>query len=84
MFGITEFSAVINPPQAAIMAVGTSRLVLGTDLRPCTRMTVTLCTDARVVDETTAAQFLDNFRHAMENPILTMMEGKLLQGVNAR
>lgn len=70
MFGIGEFSAVINPPQTAIMAVGSSRLVLGDDGKPQSRMTVTLSYDARVIDESEASQFLEVFRDTIENPQL--------------
>jgi len=68
MFGIGEFSAVINPPQTAIMAVGGSRLVLGDNGKPVSRMTVTLSYDARVIDESEASQFLEVFRDTIENP----------------
>ena len=72
MFGISEFTAVINPPQVAIMAVGGSRLVLGLDGTPQTNLTVSVSYDSRVVDETEASQFLEVFRDYMENP--NMME----------
>lgn len=66
MYGITAFSAVINPPQACILAVGAGiQRVLpplpGPDQsrpRVVTTVTVQLSADRRVVDEATAAQFL--------------------------
>ena len=67
MFGITEFTAVINPPQAAILAIGTSRLVPGI-AGPISMMTATLSYDRRAVDEHEAAKFLEAFREIMENP----------------
>ncbi|XP_060085340.1 pyruvate dehydrogenase protein X component-like [Ylistrum balloti] len=68
MFGISEFTAVINPPQTAIMAVGTSRLVLNNEGKPQTNLTVSLSYDSRVIDETEASQFLEVWRDVMENP----------------
>lgn len=67
MYGITSFSAVINPPQACILAVGAGiQRVLpplpGTERpRVATTVTVQLSADRRVVDEATAAQFLQVF-----------------------
>ncbi|KAH9494986.1 hypothetical protein Btru_018325 [Bulinus truncatus] len=67
MFGITEFTAVINPPQQAILAVGTSRSeasLQGNQLK----MTVTLSYDSRSINEVDAARFLEEFRRAIEHP----------------
>lgn len=75
MFGIDEFSAVINPPQTAIMAVGSSRLALGQNGKPESQMTVTLSYDARVIDDAEASQFLEVFRDIMESPQL-MLSGQ--------
>lgn len=77
MFGISEFSAVINPPQTAILAVGGSRLVLGEEGKPETNMTVTLSYDSRVIDESEASQFLEVFQEIMENPRLTVVGSRL-------
>ncbi|CAN9499130.1 unnamed protein product [Ophioblennius macclurei] len=73
MFGISGFSAVINPPQACILAVGTSRaqLQLCEDqqtLRTQQLMTVTLSSDGRLVDDELASRFLDKFRANLEQP----------------
>ncbi|KAM4572287.1 pyruvate dehydrogenase protein X component, mitochondrial [Odontesthes bonariensis] len=73
MFGISGFSAVINPPQACILAVGTSRaeLRLSEDdqtLRTQQLMTVTLSSDGRLVDDELASRFLDKFRANLEKP----------------
>uniref|UniRef100_A0A673BUF6 Dihydrolipoamide acetyltransferase component of pyruvate dehydrogenase complex n=1 Tax=Sphaeramia orbicularis TaxID=375764 RepID=A0A673BUF6_9TELE len=73
MFGISGFSAVINPPQACILAVGTSRteLRLSEDeqtLRSQQLMTVTLSSDGRLVDDELASRFLDKFRANLEQP----------------
>lgn len=85
MFGIDQFSAVINPPQACILAVGKGeKKVLGApiasldELDPsakvppptvATVMTVMMSSDARVVDDALAARFLQVFRRYVENPI---------------
>ena len=74
MFGITEFSAVINPPQACILAVGTSRVELDSELTTHTLMSVTLSADARVVSESAKARFLEAFRDVMENPMLMITQ----------
>lgn len=73
MFGISGFSAVINPPQACILAVGTSRreLQLCEDdqtLQTKQLMTVTLSSDGRLVDDELASRFLDKFRANLERP----------------
>ncbi|CAL1595474.1 unnamed protein product [Knipowitschia caucasica] len=73
MFGISGFSAVINPPQACILAVGTSRkeLQLSEDhqsLQTRQLMTVTLSSDGRLVDDELASRFLDKFRSNLEQP----------------
>ncbi|XP_041745441.2 pyruvate dehydrogenase protein X component, mitochondrial [Coregonus clupeaformis] len=73
MFGISEFSAVINPPQACILAVGTSRAVLHLTeetgaLSTQQLMTVTLSSDGRLVDDELASRFLDKFRANLERP----------------
>ncbi|XP_077372072.1 pyruvate dehydrogenase protein X component, mitochondrial [Festucalex cinctus] len=73
MFGISGFSAVINPPQACILAVGTSRpeLSLCADnqtLRTQQLMTVTLSSDGRLIDDELASRFLDRFRANLEEP----------------
>ncbi|XP_067849734.1 pyruvate dehydrogenase protein X component, mitochondrial isoform X2 [Heptranchias perlo] len=76
MFGISGFSAVINPPQACILAIGQSRhdLTVSEDDKGnpslCQKdmMMVTLSSDGRVVDDELASQFLENFRLNLENP----------------
>lgn len=73
MFGISGFSAVINPPQACILAVGTSRAELQLkeeDQTVHTRqlMTVTMSSDGRLVDDELASRFLDQFRANLEQP----------------
>ncbi|GAX25490.1 pyruvate dehydrogenase E2 component [Fistulifera solaris] len=82
MFGIREFSAVINPPQAAILAVGggAKQFVVrrgpeGEKLPPgvAMRMTACLSADRRVVDEATAGLFMAAFREYMNKPELLLL-----------
>lgn len=79
MFGINEFSAVINMPQACILAVGGGSptvkpgKVKGDKPRVCSEVTVRLSADRRVVDEACAGQFLQTFKHYLETPELLMM-----------
>ena len=68
MYGITEFSAVINPPQACIMAVGGTRPVLTADETIQSLMTVTLSCDRRMVDDELASRWLEAFKGNIDNP----------------
>lgn len=70
MFGIQAFTAVINPPQCAILAVGSTRPELGVDGQPQAVMTVQLSYDGRVIDHTEASQFLETFKDLIETPSL--------------
>jgi len=73
MYGVREFSAIINPPQSTILAVGAGqrRPVEATNggIAFATLMTVTLSCDHRVVDGALGAQLLAAFKAVMENPI---------------
>ena len=73
MMGVTEFTAIINPPGSAILAVGAVRKVpvvaADDSIRPGHRMSVTLSSDHRVVDGALAAQFLGDVRRLLENPV---------------
>jgi pyruvate dehydrogenase E2 component (dihydrolipoamide acetyltransferase) len=73
MFGIEEFTAVINPPEAAILAVGAiDDKVVAQDgemvIRP--RMRVTLSCDHRVIDGATGAAFLQTLKRYLEDPMM--------------
>ncbi|MHC5184033.1 MAG: 2-oxo acid dehydrogenase subunit E2 [Planctomycetota bacterium] len=71
MFGVEEFSAIINPPESAILAVGAIRegvVVENGAVRPTRLMTVTLSVDHRVIDGVLAAQFLKTFKELLESP----------------
>jgi pyruvate dehydrogenase E2 component (dihydrolipoamide acetyltransferase) len=76
MFGVTEFSAIINPPQAAILAVaaGRKRPVVKDDaLAIATVMTCTLSVDHRVVDGALGAQWLRAFKTIVEDPLSLLL-----------
>lgn len=74
MFGVDRFTAIINPPESAILAIGriTRKFVPDDQDRPVVRpvMTVTLSADHRVVDGALAAQFIRDVRLALEHPDL--------------
>ena len=73
MMGIEEFSAIINPPEAAILAVGAVReapVVEGGQVKVGRRMKLTLSVDHRVADGAQAARFLGTLRRMLENPLL--------------
>jgi pyruvate dehydrogenase E2 component (dihydrolipoamide acetyltransferase) len=72
MFGIREFSAVINPPHATILAVGAGELrpiVRDGAIATATIMTVTLSTDHRAVDGALGAELMQAFKGFIENPM---------------
>jgi len=72
MFGTPEFSAIINPPQAGILAVGAARqapVVVDGALAVGMVMTVTLSADHRVLDGALAARWLAAFVARIENPV---------------
>jgi pyruvate dehydrogenase E2 component (dihydrolipoamide acetyltransferase) len=76
MYGVTEFTAIINPPQAAILAVGAARqqpVVDNGELAVGWLMTVTLSADHRVLDGAVAAQWLAAFVKRIENPVSTLL-----------
>jgi pyruvate dehydrogenase E2 component (dihydrolipoamide acetyltransferase) len=75
MYGIEEFAAVINPPHATILAVGTGEpraVVRDGKLAIATRMTVTLSTDHRAVDGALGAELLGAFRTFIESPMVML------------
>jgi pyruvate dehydrogenase E2 component (dihydrolipoamide acetyltransferase) len=71
MFGIKNFTAVINPPQSCILAVGAGEeraIVKNGKVEAATLMTVTMSCDHRVVDGATGAKFLQTFKQFIEEP----------------
>ena len=76
MYGIKDFAAVINPPHATILAVGTGEeraVVRNGQLAVATIMTVTLSTDHRAVDGALGAELLGAFKKLIENPIMMVV-----------
>ena len=72
MFGIEEFTAIVNPPNSAILAIGEIRdtpVVEDGEVVPGKRMKVTLSCDHRVVDGAVGAKFLDTVRSYLEEPM---------------
>ena len=72
MFGIDEFTAVINPPEAAILAIGAMTekpVARDGEIEIHKMMRVTMSCDHRVVDGAVGAQFLQTFKQILENPL---------------
>jgi pyruvate dehydrogenase E2 component (dihydrolipoamide acetyltransferase) len=76
MFGIKNFTAIINPPHAAILAVGAGEeraVVRDGKIETATMMTVTMSCDHRVIDGATGARFLQYFRQFVEDPAAMLL-----------
>jgi len=76
MFGVREFTAVINPPHAAILAIGAGEqrpVVQGGKIEIATVMTVTMSCDHRVIDGATGARFLQAFKTFVEEPAAMLL-----------
>ena len=76
MFGVQEFAAVINPPQAAILAVGAGEekpVVRAGQIEIATMMKVTLSADHRIVDGALGARWLQSFKGFVENPVTMLL-----------
>jgi pyruvate dehydrogenase E2 component (dihydrolipoamide acetyltransferase) len=72
MFGIDQFTAIINPPEAGILAIGgveEKPIVIDGALEIRQRMRVTMSCDHRVIDGATGAKFLQTVRRYIENPL---------------
>ncbi|GAN80168.1 pyruvate dehydrogenase complex dihydrolipoamide acetyltransferase [Acidocella aminolytica] len=72
MFGISDFCAIVNPPQAAILAVGAGErrpVVKDDEIKIATVMSATLSTDHRVVDGAAGAEFLQTLKALIEEPL---------------
>ncbi len=76
MFGIEEFTAIINPPDSCILAVGSiieKPVVEDGEIKIGKMMKVTLSCDHRVVDGVTGAQFLQTFKQSLEEPLVMLV-----------
>ena len=72
MYGVSEFSAIINPGEAGILAVGAVEkrpVVVGDEIKVGQQMTVTLSIDHRVGDGSIGAQFLRELKQVLEQPL---------------
>ncbi|HEU4566341.1 MAG TPA: dihydrolipoamide acetyltransferase family protein [Gemmatimonadaceae bacterium] len=73
MFGIDQFTAIINPPEAGILAIGTAEdkvVVEDGEMVVRKRMRVTMSCDHRVIDGAVGAKFLQTLRRMIENPLM--------------
>ena len=76
MFGIEEFTAIINPPDACILAVGAIRqepAVIEGAIKVVSKLKLTLSCDHRAVDGATGAKFLQTLKHTLENPVSILL-----------
>jgi pyruvate dehydrogenase E2 component (dihydrolipoamide acetyltransferase) len=76
MFGIEEFTAIINPPEGAILAVGAMSpkpVVRNNEMVVRQMMRVTMSCDHRVIDGATGAKFLQTFKKILENPLFLVV-----------
>uniref|UniRef100_UPI00352B7902 pyruvate dehydrogenase complex dihydrolipoamide acetyltransferase n=1 Tax=Tardiphaga sp. TaxID=1926292 RepID=UPI00352B7902 len=76
MFGIKDFTAVINPPQSSILAVGTGEeraVVRGGQIVAATTMSVTLSCDHRAIDGALGAELITAFKKLIENPVMMVV-----------
>src|SRR5215471_10421851 len=76
MYGINHFTAVINPPHATILAVGTSEerpVVRGGKIEIAHIMSVTLSCDHRAIDGALGAELIGEFKQLIENPVMMMV-----------
>ena len=76
MFGIESFTAIVNPPDSCILAIGGIKqvpVVKNGELVPGNVMKVTLSCDHRVVDGATGAAFLQDFKQFLENPVSMLL-----------
>ena len=75
MFGIDQFTAIINPPEAAILAVGATEdkpVVVNGAVEVRKRMRVTLSCDHRIIDGALGAKFLQTLKRLVENPLMLL------------
>ena len=76
MFDIDQFTAVINPPEAGILAVGSvvaKPVVVGDQVTTRRRMRITMSCDHRVIDGATGAEFLRTLKQMLENPLAMLL-----------
>jgi len=77
MFGVTNFQAIVNPPQGAILAVGAVQevpVIKNNAVVPGKILSLTLSCDHRIIDGSEAAQFMKTLKKLIENPLLFLTE----------
>ena len=75
MYGTSSFTAIINPPHSAILAIGAGEaraVVRNGEITIATMMTATLACDHRVIDGADGAEWLASFKRFVENPVLAL------------
>jgi pyruvate dehydrogenase E2 component (dihydrolipoamide acetyltransferase) len=73
MFGIDQFTAIINPPEAGIVAIGSIEekpVVVDGAVATRSRLRLTMSCDHRVIDGAVGARFLQTLRRMLENPLM--------------
>ena len=79
MMGVSHFTAIVNPPQSCILAIGSNQTVIVPDdasevgWRKAVIMKATISADHRVADGATAARWMQVFKQALENPLSFML-----------
>ena len=81
MFGIKEFSAVINPPQVGILAIGKSDSVISHENVKQTQSILKLSFDERCVDLQTSMRFLDSLKYFLENPNILVGQNETIDSL---
>src|SRR3712207_1460037 len=73
MFGIDQFTAIINPPEVGILAIGAAEdkpVIVDGEMQVRKRLRVTMSCDHRVIDGAVGAKFLQTLRRMIENPLM--------------
>jgi pyruvate dehydrogenase E2 component (dihydrolipoamide acetyltransferase) len=73
MFGIDQFTAIINPPEVGILAIGAVEdkpVIVGDEIEVRKKLRVTMSCDHRAVDGAVGAKFLQTLRRMLENPLM--------------
>jgi pyruvate dehydrogenase E2 component (dihydrolipoamide acetyltransferase) len=78
MYDVTQFTAIINPPQSCILAIGSTRAKIiptqsGQDVKTVQMMKATLSSDHRIVDGAMAAKWMASLKGYLENPLTLML-----------
>ena len=78
MYGVREFSAVINPPHGSILAIGAGEkrpVVIDDEIVPATMMSINMACDHRAMDGAVGAQFLAALKKLLEEPLRLIIDG---------